>query len=675
MKSWNSFSKELTEKKAKRDYDGDGTIETGSKEHAGVVHNAIQRAKGKKADGQDTRKEEVEGLEETKLADKAYSRARDEGAQRRRTKEYKDGGNRSTTRKEKGLYRLATAQRRQDADLGRQKEVDRSSGMEGHMKKSVAKKGKYDYGAVLDKKDPKKNPKHTANKSTKKEEVEQYVDFLINEGYDCSQLTWEDVTAEYECLDEGLRDAVKNLLGKGKKKEEKKPESRGEQLRKKYNVGPDKSDTSAKMQILKKTRAKKERDQKEFGGSRYSKSVAKKSADAHDRYLKGGYSKYGADDARGKGNKARKRAEALKKEELELQELDIKGAVTGALDRGSKFMKKNPVGRAIGNVLKPVGSGRGTTRPAPGARPGTPGGGATTRPMMNSHEPEGDNLQEKPGDGYLGPTPIPNPIRMAKDAVDATNRNSQKKVDMVNKTLGRGSASMPKVNYFNKGPSAASKRYLGLSYEPEGGLVEGIRDEDAEKGTEERKKRLEKKRGHKVDDHPEYAKESATPGQPAEKLKTGRKMFTIPDEERSAAAARLKEKARKKREEKMKEEVKVETPVVEEAESKAQQRLMGLALSVKRGDTPMSSVTPQVAKMAREMKEKDLKDFAGTKHDGLPEKVKKEEPEVSSPLVESLVESAVQRMTAKARRETAADKRLNRQASSAQQRAELNAKK
>jgi hypothetical protein len=299
---------------------------------------------------------------------------------------------------------------------------------------------------------------------------------------------------------------------------------------------------------------------------------------------------------------------------------------------------------------------------------------STSKMVANSYEPEGDNIQEKPGDGYLGPTPIPNPIRLAKDAVDATNRNSQKKVDIVKKTLRGSSSSMPKVNYFNKGPSDASKRYLGLSYEPEGGLVEGIRDEDAEKGTEERKKRLEKKRGHKVDDHPEYAKESATPGQPAEKLKTGRKMFTIPDEERSAAAARLKEKARKKRESSCKKE-EVETPVVEEAESKAQQRLMGLALSVKRGDTPMSSVTPQVARMAREMKEKDLKDFAGTKHDGLPEKVKKEEPEFSSPLVESLVESAVQRMTAKARRETAADKRLNRQASSAQQRAELNAKK
>ena len=45
--------------KAKKDYDGDGKVESGSKEHAGAVHNAIQRKKGGVADGQDTRKEEV----------------------------------------------------------------------------------------------------------------------------------------------------------------------------------------------------------------------------------------------------------------------------------------------------------------------------------------------------------------------------------------------------------------------------------------------------------------------------------------------------------------------------------------------------------------------------------------------------------------------------------------
>ncbi len=85
-----------------------------------------------------------------------------------------------------------------------------------------------------------------------------------------------------------------------------------------------------------------------------------------------------------------------------------------------------------------------------------------------------EQLQEKPGDGYLGPTPIPNPIRLAKDTVDATNRATQKRVDAVNAVLP-GSASMPKnVTYFNKGPSAASQKYLGLknSYEPDANLVD-----------------------------------------------------------------------------------------------------------------------------------------------------------------------------------------------------------
>ena len=44
--------------KSGKDYDGDGKKESSSKEHAGVVHNAIQKKKGGKQDGQDTRKEE-----------------------------------------------------------------------------------------------------------------------------------------------------------------------------------------------------------------------------------------------------------------------------------------------------------------------------------------------------------------------------------------------------------------------------------------------------------------------------------------------------------------------------------------------------------------------------------------------------------------------------------------
>jgi hypothetical protein len=127
-----------------------------------------------------------------------------------------------------------------------------------------------------------------------------------------------DVYAPQENIEEGLRSAVKRLLGGGKKEAEApKPESRGDQLRKKYNVGPEKSDTSAKRQILDRSRAKAEKDEKDYGDKPFQKQVAQKSKAAHDRYLKAGYSKYGAGDARGRGNKAAKRAASLNREEFE----------------------------------------------------------------------------------------------------------------------------------------------------------------------------------------------------------------------------------------------------------------------------------------------------------------------------------------------------------------------
>lgn len=52
--------------KAGKDWDGDRKVESSSKEHAGVVHNAIQRKSGGIPDGQDTRKESVEFIGEVK---------------------------------------------------------------------------------------------------------------------------------------------------------------------------------------------------------------------------------------------------------------------------------------------------------------------------------------------------------------------------------------------------------------------------------------------------------------------------------------------------------------------------------------------------------------------------------------------------------------------------------
>ena len=57
-------------------------------------------------------------------------------------------------------------------------------------------------------------------------------------------------------------------------------------------------------------------------------------------------------------------------------------------------MKKNPVGRAVGNVLKPVGPGRGTARPSVRTLNTIR---QNQQSQMNSFEPEGEMTE-----GILG---------------------------------------------------------------------------------------------------------------------------------------------------------------------------------------------------------------------------------------------------------------------------------
>ena len=110
------------------------------------------------------KKEEVEDVSETALGDKARAKAVEMGRKRRSSAEYKAGGARGTGRSERAAYDLANTQQSANANLGSQKRTDTDSGTRGHSEKSVKKTGSYDYGAVLDKRDPKKNPKHTDNK-------------------------------------------------------------------------------------------------------------------------------------------------------------------------------------------------------------------------------------------------------------------------------------------------------------------------------------------------------------------------------------------------------------------------------------------------------------------------------------------------------------------------------
>jgi hypothetical protein len=55
------------------------------------------------------------------------------------------------------------------------------------------------------------------------------------------------------------------------------------------------------------------------------------------------------------------------------------------------------------------------------------------------------------------------------------------------------------------------------------------------------------------------------------------------------------------------------------AQSKAQQRFMGMVHAADKGETPAS---PEVAKVSKDMDDTDAKDFASTSHKGLPDKIK-----------------------------------------------------
>jgi hypothetical protein len=72
------------------------------------------------------------------------------------------------------------------------------------------------------------------------------------------------------------------------------------------------------------------------------------------------------------------------------------------------------------------------------------------------------------------------------------------------------------------------------------------------------------------------------------------------------------------------------------AKSKAQQRFMGMVHAVQKGD--MDAPSPEVAKAASDMDDKSAKDFASTKHKGLPNKVKSESIDKLKEIIKGMVD-------------------------------------
>ena len=65
------------------------------------------------------------------------------------------------------------------------------------------------------------------------------------------------------------------------------------------------------------------------------------------------------------------------------------------------------------------------------------------------------------------------------------------------------------------------------------------------------------------------------------------------------------------------------------ATSKKQQKFMGLVRALQKGKIDPSKVSKKVKDVAKDMKPKDVKKFASTKHKGLPTKVKSEAKKMS----------------------------------------------
>ena len=70
-------------------------------------------------------------------------------------------------------------------------------------------------------------------------------------------------------------------------------------------------------------------------------------------------------------------------------------------------------------------------------------------------------------------------------------------------------------------------------------------------------------------------------------------------------------------------------PIAEKAVSKQQQKFMGMAHAMQKGEK-IKGASKELKTVARTMKPKDTKDFAKTKHKGLPDKVKKKEVDENS---------------------------------------------
>jgi hypothetical protein len=149
-------------------------------------------------------------------------------------------------------------------------------------------------------------------------------------------------------------------------------------------------------------------------------------------------------------------------------------------------------------------------------------------------------------------------------------------------------------------------------------MQEGIRDEDPEKGTAERKARLEKKRGMKMDDHPQYQKEGyGAPGHnPGSGEKSVARAKALMDKQGRKGAPGLDAMAAAKKEHEARRGVKKEEVEVDEAMSnydRARKRAAERAAARNAArDAGKTGVVPGVGYVTPRRERETYVDSAGT---------------------------------------------------------------
>ena len=215
----------------------------------------------------------------------------------------------------------------------------------------------------------------------------------------------------------------------------------------------------------------------------------------------------------------------------------------------------------------------------------------------------------------------------AKSGVDAANKGKNIK----NPGTGIAGAAYG-MQKRNNALNDAMKQ-LRQSYEPEGEFVEeGMTMKDFKKNRS-RQKQKDKRETEKTSPlrRAGIHDDKASPERAARHRANVDPDYDRDDEEDMYPGGKLKN-PKKIRKAKAVGELTKEEYIEEKSLSRAQQRFMGMVYAAKKGATPAS---PEVAKAAEGMSKKAARDFAKTKHEGLPEKKEETKEEVS--LVQKII--------------------------------------